>query len=228
VSNLEEYFENNLSPPGLETGQDSLGDSERVFLEKYLGLDWRKALAAKGLDRPAQAETVMAPRTDAPKPAEDGRPGEDPEKDLMSQPELRLVSFQVQGQTYAVPIMLVQEVLRAVSATKLPGAPDFLAGITNLRGRVTPLVDLRVLFDASGVKDGEDNFIIVCRYRGVQLGLMVRTIDTMHKAPQENIEWDIEAQVGVTAGLIAGLLKVEDRLIKILSVSRLFQHVLRS
>jgi purine-binding chemotaxis protein CheW len=227
VSNLEEYFENTLSPPDSQAGQDNLNDSEQAFLEKYLGLDWRKSLAAKGLDKPVTAETVMAVAVED-KAVAAQQEQEDPEAGLMKEPELRLVSFQVQGQVYAVPIMLVQEVLKSVPATKLPGAPDFMAGITNLRGRVTPLVDLSVLFGLDGSQERADNFLIVCRYRGSQLGLMVRSIETMHKALQENIEWDIEAQVGVNAGLIAGLLKVGDRLIKILSISRLFQQVLKS
>ena len=57
---------------------------------------------------------------------------------------------------------------------------------------------------------------------------MVRAIDTMHKPAQSDMEWNIEARVGVSADLMSGLLKTGDRLIKILSVSRLFTKVLKS
>jgi len=146
----------------------------------------------------------------------------------MAEEELRLVSFHISDQVFAVPIMLVQEVLRAVPATKLPAAPPFLAGVTNLRGRVTPLVDLARLLGIPVGQDHEDKFLIVCRVHDMQIGLLVRAIDTMYKAPRGDIEWNIEAQVGVSADLMAGLLKADDRLIKILSVNRLFQKVLKS
>ena len=150
------------------------------------------------------------------------------EEGLMAEEELRLVSFFIGDQIFAVPIMLVQEVLRAVPAIKLPAAPPHLSGVTNLRGRVTPLVDLACLLGVARPEGQTDAFLIVCRMGQMQMGLTVRAIDTMYKAPRADIEWNIEAQVGVSAGLMAGLLKSGDKLIQILSVSRLFQKVLKS
>ncbi len=226
MKNFEEYFEQSVTPPGTESQPTTFSDSERAFLEKYVGLDWQNTLTAQSLAQPVQAEQVLAPLETSP--AEKAAVvGQDIEEALMAEPELRLVGFHVADQVFAVPIMMVQEVLRAVPVTQLPGAPDFLAGVTNLRGRVTPLVDLARMLGIT-VRDEEvDNFLIVCRIQDMQIGLQVRAIDTMHRAPQSDIEWGIEVQVGVAADMLAGLLKVNDRLIKILSVSRLFQMVLK-
>jgi len=230
MKTIEEYFEQSVTPPGTEPQRENLSDSERAFLEKYVGLDWQNTQTAKSLAKPVQAEQVLAAAPETPETSaavKAGIAGQDLEEALMTEPELRLVGFHVADQVFAVPIMMVQEVLRAVPVTQLPGAPDFLAGVTNLRGRVTPLVDLARMLGIAG-RDGEvDNFLIVCRINDMQIGLQVRAIDTMHRAPQNDIEWGIEVQVGVAADLLAGLLKVNDRLIKILSVSRLFQMVLK-
>jgi len=224
MKTLENYFEQDVALP--ETGKPSgdLTGTERAFLEKYVGAGWENTPEGRALERPVQAEQVMGPASGL----DGAEAGGDLESSLMAEEELRLVSFHVSGQVFAVPIMLVQEVLRAVPATKLPAAPPYLAGVTNLRGRVTPLIDLACLLDVPVEEGHEDNFLIVCRLHEMQIGLRVRAIDTMYKAPRADIEWNIEGQVGVTAGLMAGLLKSGDRLIKILSVSRLFQKVLKS
>jgi len=240
MKNLENYFEQDVALPETGASAKDLTGSERAFLEKYVGAGWENTPAGKALERPVRAEQVLGGGLDTVTPdvapvgqAQDDAPpaalsGEALEASLMAEEELRLVSFHVSDQVFAVPIMLVQEVLRAVPATKLPAAPPFLAGVTNLRGRVTPLVDLARLLGIPVGQDHEDRFLIVCRVHDMQIGLLVRAIDTMYKAPRGDIEWNIEAQVGVSADLMAGLLKAEDRLIKILSVNRLFQKVLKS
>ena len=245
MKTLENYFAQDVNLPETPGGMPGLTNSEKAFLEKYVGAGWEGSEAAGQLSRPVEPERVLMPAGQAPSQATAqstgqapsqaaaqeqpaAQPGQDLEAGLMAEPELRLVSFHVAGQLFAVPIMLVQEVLRAVPATKLPAAPPFLAGVTNLRGRVTPLVDLSVLLDIERKDQEPDNFLIVCRIGDMQIGMLVRAIDTMYKAPREDIEWGIEAKVGVNADLMAGLLKAQERLIKILSVSRLFQKVLKS
>jgi len=223
MKTLETYFEQDVVLPESVGQTQGLTGPEQAFLEKYVGAGWENSPEGRALARPVQAEQVMGPSGDAPE--RDGGPDE---ASLMAEEELRLVSFHVAEQVFAVPIMLVQEVLRAVPVTKLPAAPQFLAGVTNLRGRVTPLVDLASLLGIPSDPEKTDNFLIVCRVKGMQIGLQVRAIDTMYKAPRGDIEWNIESQVGVSADLMAGLLKNGDRLIKILSVSRLFQKVLKN
>ena len=223
MKTLEKYFEQDVALPESAGQTHDLTGPEKAFLEKYVGAGWENSPQGKALARPVQAEQVIGPSDDSPR--KDSGPDE---ASLMAEEELRLVSFLVSDQVFAVPIMLVQEVLRAVPATKLPAAPKFLAGVTNLRGRVTPLVDLACLLGVPADPEKTDNFLIVCRVNSMQIGLQVRAIDTMYKAPRGDIEWNIESQVGVSADLMAGLLKNGDRLIKILSVSRLFQKVLKN
>ncbi|GFK95523.1 Chemotaxis protein CheV [Fundidesulfovibrio magnetotacticus] len=223
MKTLEDYFAQSVALPDQE-GPKDLNGVEREFLEKYVGMGWENTPQGKALAVPVQAEQVMAPPPDR----QDVPEGDDLESSLMAEEELRLVSFHVQSEVFAVPIMLVQEVLRAVPATKLPAAPPHLAGVTNLRGKVTPLVDLACLLGLRAEGGQPDNFLIVCRLHGMQIGLLVRAIDTMYRAPRADIEWGIESQLGVSAGLMAGLYKSGDRLIQILSISRLFQKVLKS
>jgi len=229
---LEEYFRDNVVVPGEEASREGFTESERAFLEKYLGVEYESALEAKGLARPARVEAVMGgSAAGGGAGAADASPDRDAarfEAGMRDAPELQLVGFSVSGQDFAVPIELVQEVIRGVAATKLPSAPGHLAGIMNLRGRVTPLVKLSLLLDLGTDSPEQGRFVIVCRAGGMRLGLLVESMAAMHRAPGDEVEWGIEAQVGVGAQYLVGLLKHDGRLIKIISIDSLFQKVLKS
>jgi len=232
---LEEHFRNAVVVPGEESVSDGFTETERAFLEKYLGVGYEAALETRGLSRPARVETVTGPAgaavgPGAVSPNRESDLGETArfEAGLRDAQELQLVGFAVGGQDFAVPIELVQEVLRGAAPTKIPAAPSYLAGIMNLRGRVTPLVNLGTILGLDCDACGQGRFVIVCRAAGMRLGLMVEAMAAMHRASADRVEWGIEAQVGVGAQYLIGLLKHDGRLIKIISIDSLFQKVLKS
>jgi len=228
---LEEYFEERVLLP--EQGGGAFSEAERAFLSRYMGEDFEAALDRQGLSRPAAVESITGEL--APAPDLGAAAGQEPDLDddaaleagLCEAREVKLVGFRVAGQELAVPIAQVQEVIRAMPLTRLPAAPPHIAGVTNLRGRVAPMVDLAKIMDFSS-PCGENRFIIVCRGRGMLVGLLVEAIAAMHQAAGQDIEWGVEARMGVPSEMVSGLLKVGDGLVKILSVDSLFQKVLKS
>jgi len=227
---LEQYFEQSVLLP--EQGGSTFSEAERAFLSRYMGDDFEAALDRSGLSRPAAVVTVSGEPAPDPTPTEtrESADVEDAaalEAGLAQARELKLVGFTVAGQELAVPIAQVQEVLRAMPLTRLPAAPVHIAGVTNLRGRVAPMVDLACILDLRG-ECAEQRFVIVCRCRGMLVGLLVEAISTMHQASGDDVEWGVEARVGVASDMVLGLLKVGERLVKILSVDSLFQKVLKS
>jgi purine-binding chemotaxis protein CheW len=229
---LEQYFEQSVLLP--EQGGTTFSESERAFLSRYMGDDFEAALVRQGLARPAAVESVTgelspepAVRADAPADAAGALDDVALEASLAEARELKLVGFRVAGQELAVPIAQVQEVIRAMPLTRLPAAPPHIAGVTNLRGRVAPMVDLARIMDLCGDCTG-NRFVIVCRCRGMLVGLLVEAIAAMHQVSGSDVEWAVEARVGVASDMVLGLLKVDERLVKILSVDSLFQKVLKS
>lgn len=154
---------------------------------------------------------------------------------LRQQNHLQLVSFYVGRHEYTLPIEAVQEVVRAVKPAKVPEAPDYLAGLVNLRGRVTPLVRPDVLLGVERGQsadqdhdDGEDHFIIVCSQGGLQVGLLVRRVATMYHVKQSDIEWNIESRLGGAVELVTALMRrQDDSLVGIVSIDRLVQRLLK-
>ncbi|NJB69420.1 purine-binding chemotaxis protein CheW [Desulfobaculum xiamenense] len=221
----EEYFlEKNFLP---ENQGAELTEAEQAFLRKYLGHgDGADAQAA--LPHPARVQA--APGFSAPARAADTADEPD-EPDLMgrlmTESSIQLVAFTLGGQEFTVPIDTVQEVIKYVTPTKLPAAPSFISGIVNLRGRVTPLIMTGKLM---GIPGGEADcrFIVVCRRKGLQVGLLIETVKTMYRAQQKEIDWGVESHLGGNVEFVAGLLKAEgERLVGILSVDRIVDKVLK-
>jgi purine-binding chemotaxis protein CheW len=218
----EQYFVEDVRLPDVNDKTRALTSAEEAFLDKYLGVDRDRVLAqAKRFD--PRGEDVVAgmgsTRDDIPAGEEHS------DEKMRTQSEIRLVSFSLLGREYALPIMVIQEVIRFVKPTKLPAAPPSIAGIVNLRGRVTPLISLRTLLGIPG--EQEDRFIVVCRHRGLQIGLMIGAVSTMYKAGGADLEWNVEGNVGVHAHLLLGLYKHGEKLISILSIDNLVQVVLQ-
>jgi Chemotaxis signal transduction protein len=218
----EQYFIDDVQLPDAADGGRALTGAEEAFLDKYLGVERDKVLAqARRLD--PRGEDVVAGIAPSGTAETDGP--EHSDEQMRNMAEIRLVSFSLMGREYALPITVIQEVIRFVKPTKLPAAPQSIAGIINLRGRVTPLVSLRTLLGIPG--EQEDRFIVVCRHRGLQIGLMIGAVSTMYKAAGEDLEWNVEGNIGVHTHLLLGLYKSGEKLISILSIDNLVQVVLQ-
>lgn len=147
---------------------------------------------------------------------------------LRNESELQMVSFFLGRQEFTVPINAVQEVIRSLPATKLPVAPPFVTGVINLRGIVTPIIQLRELLGIAGLEEQErsDRFIVVCKRHGLQFGLVIDTVHTMYRVPQDSIDWAVESHLGVAVQYIFGLMKSDDALISIISVDNIVEAIL--
>ena len=73
-------------------------------------------------------------------------------KDQSNDEVLQWVTFQLEEETYGINVMQVREVLRYTEIAPVPGAPDYVLGIINLRGNVVTVIDTRSRF---GLIDGE-------------------------------------------------------------------------
>lgn len=236
----EEYFlEKNFLPEGQGA---EYTPAETAFLQKYMGYGEDKAAPAVQMPAPARVEAAPGFAAPAPPAAAPAAPAAAPAAraaapEIPAEPDIlaalkgeefvQLVGFRVGDQEFTVPIVVVQEVIRHVAPTKLPAAPVFLAGIINLRGRVTPLVRLRTLLGVGGT-DADSRFIVVCRRKGLQLGLMIDTVKTMYRVDQKGIEWGVETSLGANVEYVAGLMKPEHgKLVGVISIDRIVDRVLR-
>jgi purine-binding chemotaxis protein CheW len=242
VKTPEEYFLQQEFGSGAGT---DLTEAEQAFLRRYAGLGLAREVPVQNPEAVmtplAQSESSPQPAPPIKSPAASGAESEvspkaapkaaspavaSVQEQLRTAAETQLVSFFLSGQEYALPISMVQEVITFVEPTKLPAAPPYIAGIINLRGRVTPLVRLNDLLRLSARDTDRERFIVVCRHEGLQIGLIIHAVATMYRVRGEEVEWNIEARLGVGSSHLAGLLKFQEKLIGIIAVDQLVRTVL--
>jgi purine-binding chemotaxis protein CheW len=78
---------------------------------------------------------------------------------------------------FAAPLDAVAEVGRVPSVTRIPGAPAWLAGVANWRGRLLPVLDLRSLLGADATTLGRSARLVVLSADGVSAGIIVDAVD---------------------------------------------------
>jgi purine-binding chemotaxis protein CheW len=89
----------------------------------------------------------------------------------------KYMTFQLAREVYGLEILAVREIIGLMEITRMPRTPDFLRGVINLRGKVIPVVDLRLKFGMAPVEATEQTVIIVvqCQVEGrpLTMGLLV-------------------------------------------------------
>src|SRR5579883_1418958 len=127
--------------------------------------------------------------------------------------EEQLVVFRLGEDYFAMLISSVNEIIRLQKITPVPKAPPFVEGVTNLRGRVIPVIDLRKRFGVEPKPDGHMARIIVVEQGERLLGMMVDAVDEVLTVPSNTIEPVDEMVVSVDSQFLSGIVRLEDRLI---------------
>lgn len=108
--------------------------------------------------------------------------------DKENDPILQWVTFQLGEETYGVNVMQVQEVLRVTEIAPVPGAPDYVLGIINLRGNVVTVLDTRKRF-GMGARDPDDNSrILIIESNDLVVGILVDSVSEVVYLRQSEIE----------------------------------------
>jgi purine-binding chemotaxis protein CheW len=102
--------------------------------------------------------------------------------DITAAGGMEALTFDLQGETFALEAVLVREVLDRAPETIVPGAPPFAGAVINFRGRIIPLADLRVAFDLQDAESTVDSRIIVIEFDlDGEAALIGRRADKVHE-----------------------------------------------
>ena len=133
--------------------------------------------------------------------------------------DVQLVIFKLANEDYGLPIQKVQEINRIVPVTRLPQTPDFMEGIINLRGRVSPVVDLRKRFGLNAKPHEDDTRIMIVDIDGQTVGIIVDAVNEVVQMQGSSIEPPPPTFI-LDARYIEGVGKLEDRLIILLNIDQ--------
>ncbi len=132
------------------------------------------------------------------------------------------LTFTVGGEEYGIGIGYVTEIVGMQKVMEVPDVPAFIKGVINLRGKVIPVMDVRLRFAMEWKAYTERSVIIVLDVDGVPIGLAVDAVSDVREIPPSNI--DNPPQFGNSRdgkGIIRGLGKQEDKVAILLHTTRL-------
>jgi len=138
--------------------------------------------------------------------------------------EEHIVTFSIDKEEFGIRITQIQEINRLSEITKMPKAPYFIEGITNLRGDVVPVIDIRKRFNLPPKEVDERTRVIIVDIAGEKTGLIVDKVNEVVRLPKSNIEKAPSIiSSGVDLNFIDGIGKVNNgkRMIVILNVERI-------
>lgn len=145
----------------------------------------------------------------------------------MAETDQKLLTFSLGSEGYGVSILKVKEIIGMMDITSVPRTPEFIKGVINLRGRIIPVLDLRIKFGMEEKEYNERTCIIVAEVliKGVQklLGVVVDMVSEVVTIANDQIEPPPEYGSRIEHSAILGIGKIKERVIIILDIDEVFQ-----
>jgi purine-binding chemotaxis protein CheW len=135
--------------------------------------------------------------------------------------ELKIVVFKLAGVSYAVSISSVREVIKLVNFVILPNAPEYIAGVINLRGHIICTLDLRKKFHLPS-EDTEKTRIMITKLRGAPVGVIVDEVEEVLTITRSDI--DITPPIinqHLPNTCIVGIAKYQEKLIILVNINNI-------
>lgn len=120
----------------------------------------------------------------------------------------KFLTFSVGNENYGIEIKFITEIIGIQEITEVPELPDYIKGIINLRGKIIPVIDVRIRFKKEAVEYNDRTCIIVIDIKGVAVGLIVDTVSEVLTIDDENIVPPPDIKNGFHNKYVSGIGKV--------------------
>jgi purine-binding chemotaxis protein CheW len=138
-----------------------------------------------------------------------------------SQHSSQFVGFLLDGQEYAIRIEQIQEVVIPDRVTRTPQVPAYCEGVSNLRGAIIPIINLRRLFGLEPRPTDAETRTIVVNVGPRTIGCTVDAVTQVIRAPDSSVQAPPETITADGATYIAGLARLDERLVILLDIDEL-------
>ena len=136
----------------------------------------------------------------------------------------RYLTFTLDDNVYGLQIRFVTEIIGVQTATRVPETPDYVKGIINLRGRIIPLIDVRLKFGKEEIPYNERTCIIVIDVDSVAVGLIVDKVDDVLSLDDSQIALPpSSSSVGFENRYIEGIGKIDDMVLLLLDAEKVLR-----
>ncbi len=136
-------------------------------------------------------------------------------------PIIQLVTFRLQDETYGINVMHVQEVLRITEIAPVPGAPDYVLGIINLRGNVVTVIDTRLRFGLPDDEPTDSSRIVIIESDKQVVGIMVDAVAEVVELKESQIDSAPNVGNEESSRYIQGIATMEKGLLIVVDLQKL-------
>lgn len=130
----------------------------------------------------------------------------------------RYLTFVLDKQQYAVPIMSVREINQLCDITPVPRTPSFILGVINLRGKIIPVADLRLKFGMSKSEFSKQTCIVVIETDVGQVGMVVDEVNDVVELHASHIEPPPQLGAKSEMQFLMGIGKLQDRVLILIDI----------
>ncbi len=134
--------------------------------------------------------------------------------------EQQIVVFELGDEHYGLDISTVEGLIQMQSITRMPQAPFYVEGITNLRGVVVPVMDLRRRFGLPPQEQTKDTRIVVVYMNTVKVGMIVDGVSQVQRIQDDIIEPPPPMVTTINSAFINGIAKLDSQLVILLDLSK--------
>jgi len=132
----------------------------------------------------------------------------------------KFLTFFLAGEEYGIEILKVHEIIGMMPITRVPRTPAFIRGVINLRGKVIPIVDLRLKFGMESVEQTAETCIIVVHVEGIEMGIVVDRVSEVLNIGGSEIEDAPSFGEDVNTDYILGIGKTQAKVKILLDIDR--------
>jgi purine-binding chemotaxis protein CheW len=135
----------------------------------------------------------------------------------------KYLTFNLQVESYGIDVLKVREIIRLTTITAVPQMPRHIRGVINLRGKIIPVMDLRVRFEFASATNNEQTCIIVVQVKlpdgkATQMGLVVDGVEEVINIADSDIEETPSFGGQICTDYIIGIAKVKGQVKTLLDI----------
>ena len=153
--------------------------------------------------------------------AVDEKKNDKPAEEKASEEVFQWVTFKLENEVYGVNVMQVQEVLRYTEIAPVPGAPDYVLGIINLRGNVVTVIDTRLKFGLMPAEITDNSRIIIIEAENQVVGILVDSVAEVVYLKASEIDDAPSVGTEESARFIQGVSNRKDDLLILVDLNKL-------
>ncbi|MCP5002886.1 MAG: chemotaxis protein CheW [Planctomycetes bacterium] len=132
--------------------------------------------------------------------------------------EGKFLTFVLSEEVYGIKIHKVREIMAVIDITPIPQSPDYLKGVINLRGKVIPVIDLRLKFSMPETEFTHETCIIVVEFDSKHIGIVVDSVSEVIEIKNDQVGDTPQFGQDLDTSFIMGLGKVKEKIIILLDI----------